>query len=315
MSARQHWADMGENTFTLGILILFWIHRLLGRWPFLLCLYPIVCCYWLAQPRVRQASGQYLQRLESATGALGHQPGRLDTLRHLLLFAETLLDKLLAVSGRYQFKHIRVEGRELLLADATAGQGGIIVTAHIGCLELCRALAEQRRQVRLNVLVHTRHAVRFNRLLKRLNPDNDVQLIEVTDIGPETALMLDARVRAGEFIVIAGDRVPVSAGRTVQADFLGHAAHFPIGPYTLASLLKCPLYLLGCLHEANHYAIYFRRLSDQVLLPRGQREAALARYAARYADALTDLLRRSPYDWFNFFSFWNQGHDINPPHS
>ncbi|WP_022955581.1 acyltransferase [Perlucidibaca piscinae] len=312
MAARQHWAEMGESTFIFGIWILYWVHRLLGRWPFMICLYPVVFVHWLLRPAVRAASLQYLQRLQASTGALGHDPDWRDSVRHMALFAETLLDKLLAVSGRYAFQQVRTEGREAFYDDARRGRGGIIVTAHIGCLELCRAMAEQRGQIRMNILVHTRHAERFNRLLKRLNPDNDLTLIEVTDVSPATALMLNTKIEAGEFIVIAGDRVPVSASKTVQAGFLGFPAPFPVGPYMFSSLLKCPLYLLGCIHEHGGYTIHFECLSEQVMLPRGQRDAVLARHAQDYADALTRLLQRSPYDWFNFFPFWDQTDDSTP---
>ncbi|WP_460527794.1 LpxL/LpxP family acyltransferase [Chitinimonas naiadis] len=308
-----HWAEMGESTFVFGIWLLFWVHRLFGRWPFRLCLYPVVLVHWLSRPALRSASLQYLSRLELATGALGREPSARDSIRHIALFAETLLDKLLAVSGAFPLERVRSEGREQIYAAASMGQGGVIVTAHVGCLELCRALAEQKRAIKLNVLVHTRHAEQFNRVLKRLNPDNDLNLIEVTEVNPATAVLLSEKVAAGEFVAIAGDRVPVFASQTVHADFLGHPAQFPVGPYVLASLLKCPLYLLGCIHEGDGYTIHFSRLAEQVVLPRGRREAAMADYAARYAETLTVLLKRSPYDWFNFFPFWDQAY-AKPKH-
>ena len=308
-----HWAEMGENTFVFGIWLLFWVHRLFGRWPFRLCLYPVVLVHWLSRPALRNASLQYLSRLEQATGVLGRSPSARDSIRHVALFAETLLDKLLAVSGAFPLERVRSEGREQIYAAAAKGQGGVIVTAHIGCLELCRALAEQKRAIKLNVLVHTRHAEQFNRMLKRLNPDNDLNLIEVTEVNPATAVLLSEKVAAGEFVAIAGDRVPVFASQTVNAEFLGHPAPFPVGPYVLASLLKCPLYLLGCIHEGDGYTVHFSRLAEQVVLPRGRREAAMADYAARYAETLTALLKRSPYDWFNFFPFWDQAY-AKPKH-
>lgn len=305
---KLHWALMGEHTFVLGIWLLFWVHRLCGRWPFRLCLYPVVLLHWAMRPALRAASYQYLQRLQAATGALGRQPGWRDSVRHVALFAETMLDKLLAVSGRYRFEQVVVRGEQPIVTAAAAGLGGVIVTAHLGCLELCRAMAEQMGDVKLNVLVHTRHAVQFNQLLKRLDPGYDLDLIEVTEINPATAVLLADKVGRGEYVVIAGDRIPVFASQTVQADFLGHAAPFPVGPYVLASLLKCPLHLLGCIHEGAGYTIELQPLADQVLLPRGRREAAMADYARRYAEALTGLLKRSPYDWFNFFPFWDQHH-------
>ncbi len=304
--AATHWADIGESTFVLGIWLLYGVHRLLGRWPFRLCIYPVVVVQWCLRPDVRRTSRQYFERLQAHTGALGRAPSWRDGLRRLVLFAETLLDKLLAAAGRYPLERVRSSGRELVYEAALRGQGGLIVTAHMGCLELCRMLEQQHGRLKLNVLVHTRHAQRFNRLLKKLNPGHDLKLIEVTDVGPATAVLLADKVAAGEFVAIAGDRIPVLASKTVQASFLGHPAPFPVGPYVLASLLKCPLYMLGCVHEGDGYHLHFKLLAQSVQLPRGQREAAMARHAQDFADALAELLRRSPYDWFNFFPFWDQ---------
>lgn len=305
MSGR-HWAEVQESTFVAGIWLLYWLHRLAGRWPFRLCIYPVVFVYWLLRPAARTASLQYLQRLQAATGALGRRPRRLDTLRHFARFAETLLDKLLAVSGRYPLEQVHVEGREAVGTYVTSGQGGVFVTAHLGCMELGRALARHEVRLVMNILVHTRHARQFNRVLDRLDSSNDVRLLEVTELGPATAVMLAERVAAGEFIAVAADRVPVSGSRTAQIDFLGHPARLPVGPYVLAGLLKCPLYLLACIREQGRYVVYLERLAERVELPRGRRDEALARYAEQYAQRLTMLLARSPYDWFNFFPFWDQ---------
>lgn len=306
--ARPHWAGMGESTFVFGIWLLYGVHRLFGRWPFRICLYPVVLLHWASRAVVRQASMQYLERIEVATGALGHPVRRRDSLRHVALFAETLLDKLLAVAGRYPFARVRVEGRERALATLSPGRGAVIVTAHLGCLELCRVLAGHYSSARLNILVHTRHAAQFNRMLKRLAPESDVNLIEVSEVNAATAVLLADKVDAGEHVVIAGDRVPVRASQTVRVDFLGHAADFPVGPYVLAGLLKCPLLLLGCIHEGASYCVSLQCLAERVVLPRGRRAEALQEQAQVYADALTRLLVRSPFDWFNFFPFWDQAH-------
>ncbi|WP_322577017.1 acyltransferase [Rhodoferax sp.] len=289
------------------------MHRLFGRWPFRVCLYPVVFALWCMHSRVRRASMEYLQHMEQSTGALGHAPRARDSLQHLLLFAETLLDKLLAVSGRYRFEHVQTEGRESLYEAAQQRLGGVIVVAHMGCLELCRAMAEHSQALKLNVLVHTKHATEFNRVLQKLNPANSINLIEVETINLATSLVLSEKVARGEYVVIAGDRIPVTASQTVDVEFLGRQAPFPVGPYVLSSLLKCPLYFLGCIHAGRGYIVHFELLTEQVVLPRGQRQAHMAQYAALYARALTALLVRSPYDWFNFFPFWDQSHDIRLP--
>jgi len=308
MEAVRHWASIGENTFVAGIRVLWAVHRVLGRLPFRLCLYPVVLGYWLASGLARRSSLQYLQRMEAAHGVLGHAPGWRDTLRHFFSFAETLLDKLLAISGRYRFEQVRVEGRELLQAQARSGRGALIVTAHVGCLELCRALGEQDGGFGLTVLVHTLHAQRFNALLQRLDPGSKVRLLQVTEVDASTAVLLQECIERGELVAIVGDRVPVRHSKTVSVPFLGVEAPFPVGAYVLAALLRCPLFFMGCVRQPGGHLVRFEQLAEAVTLPRKDREAALRSLAVAYVQRLEALVLRSPFDWFNFFPFWDQAH-------
>jgi len=306
MSASRHWAGIGESTFVGGVWFLFGVYRLLGRLPFRLCLYPVVFYYWLTRSTARHASLEYLERLQQSQQVFAQAPGRRQSLRHFVCFAETLLDKILAMSGRYRPEHLEFADQAAMTAAAGSGQGGVILTAHMGCLELMQAAAVKRDGLHITILVHTAHAQRFNRILARLNPASRVRLMQVTDFSPVTVMMLADRVAAGEFIAIAGDRVPVKGDRVVRVPFLGHEAPLPIGPYLLASLLACPVFLLGCLHHGDGYRVHFQRLSERVDLPRGKREQALSLYASDFARWVESLLRTSPYDWFNFFPFWEQ---------
>ncbi|MBP3985371.1 acyltransferase [Pseudoxanthomonas helianthi] len=311
MSAR-HWADIGESTSALGIRFLCGVHRWLGRWPFRLCLYPVVTCHWLANATARHASREYLRRLRSRFGESMPAPNAWNSLRHFARFAETLLDKILALGGRYPLGKVATE-RDAMLAQIAAGQGGVIVTAHIGCLELCQALAEDVPGFRVTALVHTVHAERFNRLARRMQPQGRVELMQVTELGPETAIRLAEKVARGEFVAVAGDRVPIRSTRNARAPFLGREAPFPIGPYVIAAILGCPLFAMSCLHRDDGYVVRFERFEERVVLPRTDRNAALARQAARFAQWLEAQVRQAPFDWFNFFPFWDQLAE-NPTH-
>lgn len=306
-AAPTHWAQIGESTFVAGMWLLYNLHRLLGRWPFLLCLYPVVAYYWLTRPLARRSSLQYLQRMQQAHGLWARMPGWWHSQKHFRMFAQVILDKLLALTGRYRTERVRFNGDQPLLELLEHGQGAVIVTAHMGCIELCQAMARLQPNLRLNILVHTKHAEQFNRLLQRLAPDTGVRLLQVADFSAATAMMLAERVACGEFIAIAGDRVPVHDSKTTRAQFLGHEAAFPCGPYVLAALLKCPLYFMGCVHQGRGYAVEFVPIATQVQLPRARRNEVLAEYAQLYAQQLERLLCQAPYDWFNFFPFWEQG--------
>lgn len=303
-SPSRHWSTIGEATCVWGVWCLYALYRVFGRVLFRIVVYPVVTYYWLTHPLARRSSLDFLARVQQTGGTIGRQPTWRHTLRHLFSFADTLLDKLLAIGGRYRFGNVTREGNQVLIDHIARGQGGIIMTAHMGCLELCRVLANQRQGMRLTVLVHTAHAERFNRILSRIDPKSGVQLYQVDDISPATALELTAKVQSGEFVAIAGDRAPAHGGRAVRVPFMGAPARFPVGPYVLASLMRCPLFAMGCVRDGKGHLLRFTELAREVSLPRANREAALTSLAASYAQWLETLVIHSPYDWFNFYDFW-----------
>ena len=68
--SRRHWADLGETTFVGGTWFLYAVYRLLGRFPFRICLYPVVFTWWLGSGDARRASLDYLRRLHASEGVL-----------------------------------------------------------------------------------------------------------------------------------------------------------------------------------------------------------------------------------------------------
>jgi predicted LPLAT superfamily acyltransferase len=311
---KVHWAQMRECTFAAGLRLMFRIHRHLGRGPFLWVLYPVVFYFWAMHRSARLASMQYLQRMHQAHGNLDGPPTWHHSLRHFMAFANTILDKTLAMSGSYRFEALQFTGRQDMADMLASGRGGVIITAHVGCLELCQAASHYFGRAKLNVLVHIEHAEKFNAVLEQLSNQQLVRLIHVKDITPATAVMLAERVAQGEFVAIAGDRIPVQGSKTVSVPFLNHDVQMPVGPYVLAALLKCPLFLMGCLRKGTSHAVHFEKLADAIALPRKQRLQEVAHYAAIYTQKLEALLVQAPFEWFNFFPFWDQQHDLTSPH-
>jgi predicted LPLAT superfamily acyltransferase len=294
-----HWANVGEKTFVFGTWLLYLVERYFGRLPFRVLLAPVLLFYVWRHHVAREASKEYLAKV-------GRTPSFWSVYRHIGNFAESLMDKLLAVSNRFPYARLKYSGREVMLDSIAKGKGGVLVTAHMGCLEVARLASVHNKTAKLNVLVHTKNAEQFNAILHRLNPNSQVRLIQVTDVSPATASMLSARVDAGEFVVLTADRVPPSdaSGRTVPATFLGSTAHFPIGPWVLAAALKCQVIMFSVNRDGHGYHARFEKLADVVDLPRGKREEALARWVGLYAQKLEGLCRASPFDWFNFYPFW-----------
>ena len=167
-----------------------------------------------------------------------------------MAFADSLLDKLDVWNGKLSIEQIEIIDPALLRNQLRGTRGQMLVGAHLGNLEVCRALAEIGEKVTMNVLVHTKHAEHFNRLLGEAGATN-LRLIQVSELDPVIMLQLHERLERGEWLAIAGDRVPLHGGRSVTVDFLGHPAAFPQGPWLLAGLLKCPVNLLLCLKKPD----------------------------------------------------------------
>ena len=155
------------------------------------------------------------------------------------------------------------------------------------------------------MLVHTRHSKSFNQVL-RMAGATQVELIQVAELSAATALMLKSRIDQGEWVVIAGDRVPVHGGRTVDVQLLGGTAPLPVGPYVLASVLECPVHLLFCLRRPTGYRVYFELFCTQVRWQRSQRDAIIADLAQRFAARLEHYVLMEPLQWFNFYPFWRK---------
>ena len=296
-----HWAAINEFSFVAGMRFMFWICRVFGRWPFRIVLYPVLAWYVLTKPLPRKASRDYLRRMARFSGRA--QPG---VMRHFAAFGESILDKMLLWGGLFKFDSVELHGREVMTEALRSGRGGLLICSHLGNMELCRVLSRRRQDIKLTVLVHTKHAQAFNQMMGSLNPDSQLNLLQVTEMNPATAMLLAERVARGEFVVIAGDRVPVSHNpRVAVTDFLGEPAAFPVGPYVLAGVLQCPVYLLFSTRRGRHSDVYFEHFRDAVKVPRKERDAALTALAVDYAKRLEHHCVRTPLQWFNFYDFWH----------
>jgi predicted LPLAT superfamily acyltransferase len=304
-----HWALLQETSFTLGIRLLVWVYRIFGRWVFRLMLRPVVSYYFVNGKIARNASREYLQRLGQCYPELGLTGSLRQSYRHFLSFGETLLDKIIVWTGNIASEQIDFPNRQQLLDLIEQKQGAILLSGHIGNLEICQAIATTRGHIRLNILVHTKHAEKFNRLLGSSSTAT-IQLIQVTELNPAIAIDLQERVERGEFIVMVGDRIPVTGSRTVQVNFLGKPAEFPQGPYILASLLRCPVYTLFCYRVNRRFQIDLELFTDSIRLPRGNAQLSLIEsLAQRYASRLETLCRAQPLQWFNFYPYWQSHHE------
>ena len=304
----QHWAQIEEVGVYWGMRFLFLLYSVFGRTIFLIVLYPVVSYYFVVSTSARESSRDYIRKLNAFNPENKIKANLSSSYFHFMSFAESMADKLGAWCGKITHDDVVFHGKEEYLQQVEHGhRGALLIGSHLGNIEVCRALAGVEKGLKLNVLVHTKHAENFNRLINSVSVDNQLELMQVTELDAAMAIRLDEKISNGEFVVIVGDRIPVKGqGRTAEVNFLGENAHFPQGAFILASLLKCPVYTLFCLKQQNKYHIYFEHFSDRIKLPRKSRESALIDVISLYAQRLESYCLTYPLQWFNFYPFWTK---------
>lgn len=308
----EHWAKLPERKGLTWLRWLFSVYRLLGYRFISWILYPVAGIFLMTGKVQRRASQQYIQRIRQTAAKKGITlPVNLSSYQHFLRFAHAILDKLAGWHGDLRLgKQVHYANDNLCCPLPVSGRGGLILGSHLGDIEVCRALSQQRPGLTVHALVFNKHAQGFSQLLQEINPDAGVNLIQVDNLGPETAIFLQEKIAAGDWVAIMGDRIPVATNtgarteRWVWSDFLGQPAPFPQGPFILASLLKCPVYLMFALKQKNELKIFCEKFADPLLLPRAQRQEALQQAIESYATRLEHYCLQSPLDWFNFYNFW-----------
>jgi predicted LPLAT superfamily acyltransferase len=310
------WYRIRERGTLLGFRIMLGLLRLVGpRAVRVVADGVLVPYFFVTSRRARQASRAYLARLRAQSGplpGLPGEPGPGAVFRHFRSFTRSTVDKVLAWSGCHSGIELDPADLEAFMAQRAGGRGTLFLGAHLGNLEMLRALGRGQGLTGLNAVIYGRNAARFHEILELVNPGFAADLMRVEQVTPDTAIRMQQKLERGECLFIIADRpaprtpdqAEGSNQRTVQVPFLGAPAAFPCGPYFLAHLLRCPVYLVHCVYDGTRYRVRLEPFAERIELPRAGRQAAMAEWAARYARSLEAQCRATPFQWFNFFDFW-----------
>ena len=202
------WQEREEvgNRFWLRVGTAF--YRLFGRRLTGWLLYPIAAYFFLAASGVRRASRNYLDALyqtPQGAAALGKAPTWGDVYRHILSFARSIADRVGVGLGDREAFHFDYRGDEHLRELVAKRRGAILLGSHLGSFDMLRTLASQN-DVKINIVMYTRHAERINALFRRLESGFDIDVIEVGSKPFSSVFAIRDCLERGELVGILGDR-------------------------------------------------------------------------------------------------------------
>lgn len=290
------WIAHPERSNRLALRFIVWVALTLGRPAARLLLYPTCLYFLLFSRQTSAASRKYLRKV------LAREPRVAEEFRHYFTFAAAILDRAFLFNDQYARFDVRVHGEEIVADLVTRGEGCFLLGAHMGSFEIIRALGATNPGARVSLVMYEENARKFNSVLRAINPDVCLRVIELGTI--DSMLKVEAALDAGEFVGMLGDRTIQNEG-TAACEFLGEEARFPLGPFRIAWILKRPVVLMfGLYRGGNRYDIYFERLVDMRTATRAERDRLLEQSLRRYVGRLEHYCRIAPYNWYNFYDFW-----------
>ena len=304
------WAHTPERGNMFMLRVMTWISMRLGRRAGRVVLHLVASYFLLFAPASRRASSLYLRR------ALGRTPHWRDRYRHFFTFAATIHDRVYLINRRFDLFDIEVHGEDTLRRLLAGGNGLFLMGAHLGSFEVLRAVGRKVADLHVTMVMHEGNAQKINAMLAAINPAATQDIIGLGHI--DSMLKVSERLDDGCAVGMLADRT--SANDTLcPAQILGNAANLPRGPFRMAAVLRRPVvFMTGLYLGGNRYAIHFDPLADfssVACAERAKRDAAVEIAITRYAALLDQYCRKAPYNWFNFFDFWQPSPATTPSKS
>lgn len=306
MTQKASWI-IPERSFLWVTKFAVFLYRVIGTRISFLFLYPIVTYFFLTDKKGRKSSIQYLNRVYNTPEGrknFKRPPGLRECYQHFYEYAAVLIDRFGFWSGRYFNFRFNWDGKEHFANNLNSGF--FVLGSHMGTLDIMRIQVREFQLSKIKVLMFTGNAQQITRVLTSINKEAAEDIYPLESVSPSTIFDLEEELKNHTKIGIMGDRTSADTkGRVIEVPFLGELAPFPVGPFLLMGLLKSPVYMLFCLRtKKNEYDVFVRPFSDTIHLPRKNREENLKQYLTDYAKHLEYFCCRYPYQWFNFYDFW-----------
>lgn len=296
---RQDWTTAPERSNLFLMRVMSWISLRLGRRIARLVLHPITVYFLLFSPAGRRASRAYLVRVLADRG---RAPNWGDLYRHFFTFAATIHDRVYLANNRSELFEFEIHGQTALNQHLAGGQGVFLMGGHLGSFDVVRALGRKPPSFPVAMVMHEGNARKINAILAAINPRATQDVIALGHI--DSMIRVSQCLANGYAIGILADRTPGDEPRQ-RVSFLGAPAQIPVGPFRMAALMQRPvIFMTGLYRGDNRYAIHFDPIADFTNVTRDQREAAIRAAISRYVARLEHYCRAAPYNWFNFFDFW-----------
>lgn len=284
----------------LGFAIFHWILKLFGLNAAYVLLMLIVPHYTIFRPSVFRLSDHYLRRRFPSKSIVARY---FSCFRYIYVFGQILIEQVsLGLLGSKRMKVSFPDRKKLYTLSKRKKKGLVLLTTHVGPWQSVMATIDRMAS---NVYFYfdvenwegghffdlASERERFNFISPRSHLGGMIEAIKI--------------LHNGECLAVMGDMVDTK--NNLKVPFLNDDARFSALPFRLAVSTGSDIaVLLTARVGSMKYYIEYECLNeglDKEKFLRGELENILA---SRYADFLERFLEKYPYQWFNFYDFWEK---------
>jgi len=220
--------------------------------------------------------------------------------RNYYLLGQGLIDKTAVLAGLKDKFKFNLEGKVDLLQMR---DGGILISGHIGNWEV-GGKALDFLDKKINLVIVDDEGPAIKEYISDILTDRNVSFIK---IGNDFSHLFEIKqaLENKELISFLGDRF-IDGNQTVEIDFLGEPAHFPLGPWHMASYFNVPVsYVFAVKESRRQYRFYATPLKIVPTAKNPKERSAVVRNSIKeFVIEFERMTRKYPLQWHNYYDFW-----------
>ncbi|HAA54865.1 MAG TPA: hypothetical protein DCE42_08905 [Myxococcales bacterium] len=286
----------------LGYRIFAWLLQFFGLRAAYTLLFFVGMYYMFFAPSTLRASSEYLQKIH---GPLPWWKRLWMNYNHILYFGQVIIDRMAGAMGVIGTQlHFTEDGVEKIEEMMQLDTGAILLSAHVGNWDLAGRMLTGKVDKKIHVVMLQAEAEQLQGFFDSINSQPSFEIIPIQE-GMSAVMKIISALEKGDIVCLHGDR-SLEGGRTVTAAFLGQNAAFPLLPFMLSSSLEVPVYHMFATKKT--WTQYDLKATGPHLCERLQGESkqdARKRWVQFYVEQLEHIVKKYPYQWFNFYPFWD----------
>lgn len=224
--------------------------------------------------------------------------------RNYNALGEILIDKIVILSGSNSGFIWEKEDDKYIRQMISQGNGGILISAHLGNWEMASQLLGEY-DGKFNIVMSDIEHKNIKKLLEQSLKEKKYNVILIRE-DMSHIYEINKALLNKEFICIHGDRYTDKA-KTLSCRFLGETAKFPMGVFSLPVIYGVPISFVYAVKEdiskyrffASPPKIYQSHSSE------GRRQLTEG-ILQDYINWFEPLVKTYPAQWFNYFDFWEK---------